>query len=495
MKEIISGSGTYLLVPVWCGQKEVDAIISIDAADSYFLRLTLMPEQSARPDYYAGILVSQGEHTASVQTEEAVPAGYFSFFSFSESIPKCEAKTGSRPRIHFTANAGWINDPNGMVFHNGTYHLYFQCNPFNNQWQNMSWGHAVSTDLLHWQQQDTVLYPDETASIYSGSGIENKRGELSLPKDALLFFYTYATKNKDGETKRRFTQKLAYSTDGGKTLVKKQGTFIDTICAENRDPKVFYHEASSAYICLLWLEGNTYAILRSKDLTSWEETQRVTFAPAWECPDLFVLPCPATGEKKWVFWSADGYYLLGSFDGRTFHAEQEMKHAYATNLPYAAQTFSGTGKDTISIAWLRTKDEGMPYRGAMSLPRLFSLIKKNDGYCIAHNPVPQYEKVKRLVETYTSPCSIPLPDFPVELELLFDEACDGSFKLGAEKLPFNVTGERCLHIVLDGTIMEVTTGDHTAIAYIECAPAPRKITLSCAQDYAVNVYSVDSVGG
>ena len=494
MKGMISGSGAYLLVPVWCGQEEIDAVITIDGAESYSLKLTNMPGQGAKPDFYAAILAPQGccTHNASVETEDGLCAEYFSFFSFSEEKARCVADTKERPLIHFTAETGWINDPNGMVFQNGTYHLYFQYNPFNNQWQNMSWGHAVSTDLLHWRQLDTVLYPDAEAFMFSGSGMENTRGDLSLPKDALLFFYTYATKDKNGKTPRRFTQKLAYSTDGGRTLIKKDGVFIDNITEENRDPKVFYHEPSSAYICLLWLEGNTYAILRSTDLTAWEETQRVTFAPAWECPDLFELPCPATGEKKWVFWSADGYYLLGSFDGRTFHAEQDMKHAYTTDLPYAAQTFSGTAEGTVSIAWLRTKNEGLPYRGAMSLPRLFTLVKKDGAFCIAHNPVAQYEASKKLAGTYPSPRSIKLPNSPVEVEVLFEEPCDGSFELDALQMPFDIRGERCLHIVCDASLVEITAGDYTAIAYRECAALQTELALSYGQAYTVNIYSVGS---
>ena len=139
----------------------------------------------------------------------------------NEDVPAAEKKyfcngqgeAFRRPSIHFTPQTGWMNDPNGLVYADGVYHLYFQHNPFDVQWENMSWGHAVSKDLLHWEQKDDVLFPDETGTMFSGSGIVNDRKMLGLPEDALVFFYTAAGNNNKWSAGKQFTQRIAYSTD------------------------------------------------------------------------------------------------------------------------------------------------------------------------------------------------------------------------------------------------------------------------------------------
>ena len=189
----VSGFGNYLLLPVWAGLKESPVSVGIDGAKFMFLMVTF-PEQTPfpEPDFFAGIPVVSSDaaaHTAVITAKNGtLPDEYGRFVSFSETIP--EPVAGRRPGIHFAPNTGWINDPNGMVYHNGVYHLYFQYNPFNTKWENMSWGHAQSKDLLHWEQSDTVLFPDETATSYSGCGLVNTRALLNQPADALLFFYT-----------------------------------------------------------------------------------------------------------------------------------------------------------------------------------------------------------------------------------------------------------------------------------------------------------------
>ena len=139
----------------------------------------------------------------------------------NEDVPETEEKSlratqgeaFRRPSIHFTPQTGWMNDPNGLVYAEGVYHLYFQHNPFDVQWENMSWGHAVSRDLLHWEQKDDVLFPDETGTMFSGSGIVNDRKMLGLPEDAVIFFYTADGNNNKWSAGKQFTQRIAYSTD------------------------------------------------------------------------------------------------------------------------------------------------------------------------------------------------------------------------------------------------------------------------------------------
>lgn len=305
-----------------------------------------------------------------------------------------------KPSLHFTPSYGWMNDPNGLVYHDGIYELYYQHNPRGIDWNCMTWGHARGTDLLHWEDLGDVLEPDENGLMFSGCAIRNDRGLLGLPKDALLFFYTAAGHSSRESKGKPYTIRLAYSTDGGNTLIKKDGIceageIMETLAAENRDPKVFWHEESGAYILVLWIENNDFGIWRSEDLEQFTMTQRVTLESGYECPDLFRLPVISakeggreTGEEKWVFWTAHGYYYVGSFDGYEFHQEQERRCASQMGsdvvLPYAAQTFSGPEK-VLSVSWLRTKCVGERTTGMMSIPKEFSLIRNKDGYILRQN--------------------------------------------------------------------------------------------------------------
>ncbi|MBQ0059692.1 MAG: glycoside hydrolase family 32 protein [Lachnospiraceae bacterium] len=210
------------------------------------------------------------------------------------------ASSEIRPAIHFTADSGWTNDPNGMVYADGIYHLYYQYNPFDIVWNNMSWGHAVSPDMLHWEQKDPVMFPDENGTMYSGCAIRNDRELLGLPKEALIFFYTASGGVNPWSGDLEFTQRIAYSLDGGETLVKMEDPCVPVIYKDTRDPKVFWHEESQAYIMVLWTKGNDFAVLRSENLKDWEMTHEFTLDGGWECPDLFNLKSP-DGESCWFF--------------------------------------------------------------------------------------------------------------------------------------------------------------------------------------------------
>ncbi len=276
-------------------------------------------------------------------------------------------------KYHFTTGLGWMNDPNGLVFKDGIYHLYFQYNPGRLDWGDIGWGHAFSTDLIHWTNHGLVLPPDDDGMIFSGSAISNG--------DEILCYYTEAGKS--------FSQKLARSTDGGKTLVKDKNFCVPTICRENRDPKVFYHEATSAYIMILWLEENDFAILRSEKADGhFDLTQRFTLPGGFECPNLFEL------DGTWFVWTAHGYYYPGTFDGFTFSWSGKKYEAFADSIPYAAQVFSGTD-ELVLIPWLRIEDSGTPkkWNGIMGIPRRLELVKKDCGTLISMQPF-FYEKGK-----------------------------------------------------------------------------------------------------
>ncbi len=344
-------------------------------------------------DFYAEIPVRQ------YQGRKLLLSGDFPR-AFEEAIllsEKRQGEGGERPVIHFTADTGWTNDPNGLICANGVYHLYFQYNPFNTSWNNMSWGHAVSGDLLHWRQEETVLFPDGSGTMFSGCAIPNERGLLGLPKEALLFFYTAAGGTNEWSRGEEFTQKIAYSLDGGRTLSKMEKPCLPTVCRENRDPKVYWHEESQAYVMALWLEENDFGIFRSRDLAHWEQSDRLTLEGAWECPDLLRLS-GGNGESCWFFWAADGFCFPGEFDGYRFRPYGGRQQAYVNKIPYAAQTYCGVADRVISVPWLRMENDGRAFTGTYGIPVELGCKRTEEGYVLTQRPVRELFEQRKKAE-------------------------------------------------------------------------------------------------
>ena len=274
-------------------------------------------------------------------------------------------------RYHYTPYSGWINDPNGLIYADGIYHMYFQHNPDAPVWGSIGWGHAVSDDLVNWKNCGEVLRPDSFGMIYSGSAV--------AAGSDIWYFYTAADNSTDS---RHYTQRTAVSHDGGYTLTKTGKCAADTICGENRDPKVIWHGQSGAYVMILWLEDNDFAILRSEDISgSFRMTQRITLPHGFECPNLFQI------GDNWFIWTAGGYYYPGSFDGYEFRWSGIVHRAYADDIPYAAQVYSGTGEDVIMIPWLRIPAAEPSWCGVMGIPRKLGCVSENGDIKITQRAV------------------------------------------------------------------------------------------------------------
>ncbi len=378
----------YLYLPIRTGQEEVKVEIfqneegEFEKLYEFMVPVCQKRQEEYEADFYAELPVKEFVGRRLLVRAEAPSA----FLEGIQNEKKRVTDQEDRPVIHFAANAGWTNDPNGLIYADGVYHLYFQYNPFGIAWNNMSWGHAVSRDLLHWSQEDSVMFPDESGTMFSGSAIKNERKLLGLPQDAILFYYTAAGDTNAWSQGQGFTQKIAYSLDGGKTLVKKKEPCLPMLCEENRDPKVYWHEETGAYVMALFLKGNDYGIYRSKDLEHWEETDRFTLEEAWECPDFFRLTAP-DGKSCWFFWTADGFYYTGEFDGYRFHTDGVRHHAYVSTIPYAAQTYTGIDGRIVMIPWLRLPNDGRSFTGAYGIPVELSCIHTQEGFLLLQTPV------------------------------------------------------------------------------------------------------------
>ena len=279
------------------------------------------------------------------------------------------------------------------MYYQGEYHLFYQHNPYGTQWGNMHWGHAISTDLVHWQELPIVLYPDRLGTIFSGSGVvdwHNTTGFQTGDEKPLICAYTSA-----GEP---FTQSIAYSNDGGKEWTKYAGNpVLEHIVGRNRDPKVIWHDATQAWVMALYLDGHDYALFSSPDLKEWTRLCDIELPGSTECPDFFELLVHGDIlDTRWVFWGARGSYVLGRFDGQAFEWESQ-EHTYNWGGDsYAAQTWSDiptTDGRRIQIAWFRVDLPGMPFNQTMTFPCELTLRGTPEGIRLFSQPVKEIETI------------------------------------------------------------------------------------------------------
>ncbi len=291
-----------------------------------------------------------------------------------------------RPQIHFTPAKNWMNDPNGMVYVDGTYHLFFQYNPMGNDWGNMSWGHATSPDLFHWTEQSVALTRDELGDVFSGSAVVDKDNTAGFGAGTIVALYTSASSVQQ--------QSIAYSTDGGYSFTRYS---VNPVIRNNddnlRDPKVFWHEESKQWIMTLakgWKRGVEF--YGSSNLKNWIHLS--TFVTdlsgrpdlQWECPDLIQF------GDKWVLLvsvnpggpilGSGTMYFVGNFDGTSFKAD-ELEYPFWLDYGmdnYAGVTWSNTEQRKIMIGWMNNWQYAgsvpcSPWRSAMTLPRELMLTE------------------------------------------------------------------------------------------------------------------------
>lgn len=366
-----------------------------------------------------------------------------------------------RPQFHFTAQKNWLNDPNGLVFYKGQYHLFFQHNPLGTEWGNMTWGHAVSKDLVHWRQLPHALERDASGTMFSGSAVvdwNNTAGLARGREKTLVAFYTAAGGTSPESQGKPFTQGMAYSTDRGQTWTKYEGNpVLPHIVKENRDPKVVWHAATKRWIMALFLDGNDYALFASPDMKRWEQIQKLTLPECGECPDFF--PMRVQGEtetEKWVFTAANGRYLVGDFDGRKFTTTgAPLISDYGANF-YAVQTYSDIPDSDgrrIQVTWMNGgRYPQMPFNQQMSFPCELTLRRTPDGLRLYRWPVKEirslYAGERKGANITLRPGDNPLPGLTGELWDI-----EAEFEIGkAEEVGLMVRGEEITYRVKEQTL-------------------------------------------
>ncbi len=275
-----------------------------------------------------------------------------------------------RPQFHFTSRRGWLNDPNGLVYNDGQWHLFYQHNPYGWNWGNIHWGHAISADLIHWQELGEALHPwsDAKGMCFSGSALvdtANTSGLKTGKKDVLVAAFT---DTGTGES-------IAYSNDQGKTWTMYESNPV--LDHAGRDPRIFWHERTGSWVMAVYDEvgmNRSIAFHSSANLTDWKLESRI--AGFFECPDIFQLPVDGDPSlTKWILYGADGQYLIGDFDGHSFTPDDKVKRKLWYGHFYAAQTYNNTPNDRrIQIGWARGIEfPGMPFNQQMTIPVELSL--------------------------------------------------------------------------------------------------------------------------
>ena len=319
-----------------------------------------------------------------------------------------------RPQFHFTPEQMWMNDPNGMVYHKGVYHLFYQYYPDSTVWGPMHWGHAISKDLVHFEHKPIALYPDELGYIFSGSAVldkSNTSGFGTKENPPLVAIYTYH--DMEGEKAGRNdyqTQGIAYSLDNGESWAKFEGNPVigNGGIKDFRDPKVMWHEASKRWIMTL-VAGDHAQFYSSKDLKEWQLTgefgkDKGAHGGVWECPDLFKLKIEGSAEEKWILLisvnpgapngGSGTQYFIGDFDGKRFAtAQDDIRWVDWGTDNYAGVTYSNAPNDeTIFIGWMSNwaYAQDTPtetWRSAMTVPRKLSLRKVGERHELINYPI------------------------------------------------------------------------------------------------------------
>ena len=304
----------------------------------------------------------------------------------------------NRPQLHFSSQRGWHNDPNGLIYCEGEYHLFYQHNPYERDWGNMHWGHAVSKDLIHWEELPDALYPDAHGTMFSGTTVidyDNTAGFNRGKTPAMVAAYTADNPEKQ-------LQCLAYSLDKGRTWTKYDGNpVIDSKAKWNskdtRDPKVFWYAPNRGWVMVL-NERDGHSFYTSKNLKDWTFESHIT--GFWECPDLLELPVDGDPAcTKWIMYGASGTYMIGAFDGKKFTPEAG-KYYYTTGSFYAAQTIANmpvSDSRRIQIGWGRISHPGMPFNSLMLLPTELTLRTTKDGVRLFSYPVKEVDKLQTLL--------------------------------------------------------------------------------------------------
>ena len=400
-----------------------------------------------------------------------------------------------RPAYHFSPDSGWMNDPNGLVYLDGEYHLFFQHNPDSTVWGPMHWGHAISKDLIHWEEQKIALYPDSLGTIFSGSAVVDKSNTAGFGENAMVAIFTHHNQAIEHEkTGLHQYQSIAYSTDKGRSWTKYEGNPVlpNPGIWDFRDPKVFWHEGSSQWVMVLATK-QTISFYTSPNLKEWSHSGEFgegvgAHGGVWECPDL--LKFSTSEGDKWVLivslnpggpnTGSATQYFGGDFDGKAFTSTQtDTRWMDYGPDDYAGVTFSNVGERHILVGWMSNWEyanvvPASKWRSAMTIARELSLSKVADKWILASEPVKELQSVTSPINLDTETLKTDSIKVGSQFRLAFsaDQRADFEFTLA------NAQGDKLLFGYNKGKneyYIDRSKAGHVAFSerYVQRAVAPR----------------------
>lgn len=409
----VHNSKKYLLLPIQDNAPEGKLYIvdrNNHAAEAIHVRLA-----RERVDYLVPLdIAAYQANTLSIDIQ-GVPANAICWkkIGLSDTYDTTN-REALRPLYHHTPAYGWMNDPNGMFYKDGTWHLYYQYNPYGSTWGNMTWGHSTSKDLVNWTHQPIAIAPDAWGAIFSGSCVVDHENTAGFGKGAVIAFYTSAKSSPWGDCQ---SQSLAYSLDNGMTFTKYEGNPILTAQERDfRDPKVFWYAPGKHWVMILAV-GQEMQIYSSHNLKEWKKessfgSRQGAHGGVWECPDLVELPIEGSNEKRWVlicninpggpFGGSATQYFTGTFDGKKFTNESptETKWMDWGKDNYATVTFSNAPDGrTVALGWMsnwqyQTVLPTVQYRGTNTIARELTLYRRQGELYLKSAPVAEMEKAR-----------------------------------------------------------------------------------------------------
>ena len=464
----VTEAGKYLLLPVQDDAPEAKVgVISGNTQVGVMANVRLARE---RVDYYVPFSLAGFEGKDVKIDIQGMPAEAVCWKNMKLSDTfDLSNKEKHRPLYHHTPAYGWMNDPNGMFYKDGVWHLCFQHNPYGSVWGNLSWGHSTSTDLVHWKYEGDPVMPDAWGLIFSGSAVVDKDNTAGFGRDAIVAFYTSAKPTPWGDNQM---QCMAYSTDGGKTFTKYENNPVLTSTERDfRDPKVFWYAPGKHWVMMLAV-GQQMQIFSSKNLKEWKHEsdfglKQGAHGGVWECPDLVELPVEGTKEKRWVlicnlnpggpFGGSATQYFVGTFDGKKFTNQYPTKTKWMDygKDHYATVTFSNApGGRCVAMGWMSNWQYAAivptkQYRSANTIARDLSLYRQGGDLLLRCAPSKEIEAARQAKNS--------LKKFDVKdaysIENLLD-GNEGAYEIeleiknnGAEKMVFtlqNAKGESVL---------------------------------------------------
>ena len=404
----------FLLLPVQENAPEgkVNIIVNNEFQLEQNINIRLARE---KVDYYVPLDLSAYQGKSVSVNVTGMPASSLCWkeIKLSDTFDSSNRET-YRPVYHHTPVYGWMNDPNGMFYKDGVYHLYFQYNPYGSMWANMTWGHSTSTDLTHWTYEGTAIVPDAWGAIFSGSCVVDKDNTAGFGKGAVVAFYTSAKSTPWGDVQ---SQSMAYSLDNGKTFIKYEHNPILTSTERDfRDPKVFWYAPGKHWVMMLAV-GQEMQIYSSGNLKEWKKessfgAMQGAHGGVWECPDLVEVAVEGSKEKKWVlicnlnpggpFGGSAAQYFVGSFDGKKFVNESPTQTKWLDwgKDNYATVTWSNAPAGRcIALGWMSNWQyaNNVPttqYRSANTLARDLTLYRAGGELYLKSKPSPEIKKAR-----------------------------------------------------------------------------------------------------